>query len=66
MTVENTRRFLENKLVVTGGEGGWVEGQDTGEGLQIQTAVYNVNNSQGYTIQHQEYNQYFVKTLNGV
>ena len=56
----------ENKLVVTSGETGWRRGK-TGEGdLEIQTTKYKINKIQGCYVQHREYNQYFIITLNGV
>ena len=33
---------------------------------EVQTTMYKMNNLQGYSVQHREYSQYFMITLNGV
>ena len=41
------------------------EGQDRGRGVRG-TTMYKINKLQGYIVQHREYSQYFIITLNGV
>ena len=33
---------------------------------EVQTTVYKINKLQGYIVQHSDYSQYFIITLNGV
>lgn len=41
-------------------------GQDRGRGLRgTNIAMYKVNKLQEYIVQHREYSQYFIATLNG-
>ena len=57
---------IENKPVVASGERGggrrnvrvWEEG--------IQTTMCKINKLQGYIVQHREYSQYFIITINGI
>ena len=53
---------LENNLVVTGQERevGWRH--DKGRGLEVQTIECK---AQGCIVQHREYSQYFIVTVNG-
>ena len=48
----------------------WGERRGTGkieEGdLEVKTTMYKINKLQGYTVQHRDYNQYFIISINGV
>ena len=33
---------------------------------EIQSSMYKINKLQGYCLQHREYSQYFIITINGV
>ena len=33
---------------------------------EVQTTMYEINKLQGYIVQHREYSQYFMITVNGV
>lgn len=41
-------------------EEGWRQGQKAGRGLRGTTTIYKINNTQGYTVHHKEYIQYFI------
>ena len=41
-------------------------GQDTAGSKRVQTAIYKINQLQGYIAQHWEYSQYFIITGSGV
>ena len=56
-----THRYIENTLVVTSGER--EAGRDS---IGVQTTMYKINELQGYIVQHRQYSQYFIKTLNGI
>ena len=56
----------ENKLVVIRGER---EGRWSKIGVgdeEIWATMYKIDKIQGYIVQHMEYSQYFIITLNGV
>ena len=33
---------------------------------EVKTAMYKINKVQGYVVQHKDYSQYFLITLNGI
>ena len=50
--------------MITRGGGG--EGKDKGNELTVPTTMYRIKKVQGYTVQHREYSQHFIITLNRV
>ena len=42
------------------------KGQDGVGDQEVQTTMYKINKLQGYILQHREYSQYFIITINGV
>ena len=61
---KQTHRYREQTSGYQG-ERGW--GSKTGaETYEVQTIMYKINKLQGYIVQHREYSQYFIITLNGV
>ena len=42
------------------------EGKDKGNELTVQTTMYKIKKVQGYIVQHREYSQHFIITLNRV
>ena len=63
---KQTQTDIENKLVVTSGEGEGGRGTIGVRGSVVQTTMYKINELQGYIVQHREYSQYFIVTINGV
>ena len=62
---KQTHRYKEQTSGYQQGEGGG-EGQDRGRGLRGTNYYVLINKVQGYIIQHREYSQYFIITLNGI
>ena len=42
-----------------------MKGQNRGEDSEVQTIRCEINKLQGYIVQHREYSQYFIVTING-
>ena len=55
-----THRYREQTSGYQWGEGGW-EGKYKGRELKLLCISYK-----GYTVQHREYIQYFIITINGI
>ena len=62
---KHTHRYREQTSDYQSGEGQG-EGQDRVGEQEVQTTVYEINKLQGYIIQHREYNQYLIITVNGI
>ena len=52
--------------MATSGEREVGRGKTGVEDEEAQTTMHKINKLQGYTIQHREYSQYFIITINGV
>ena len=57
---------LKNKPVVTSGEKERRWGKIGVPDSDVQTTMYKKHKLQGYIVQHREFSQYFIITLNGV
>ena len=68
ITKQNRLTDIENKLVVTSGEREGGRGKIGVGEEEVQTidTMYKINKLQGYIIQHKEYSQHFIITINGV
>ena len=62
---KETDSDTENKLVTTSGERE-EQGQKRGRRLRGTNYIRKINKQQGYIVQHKEYGQYFIITINGV
>ena len=70
-TNEYTKTVTESLIIREQTSGyQWGEGKGSSKiGVgdeEVQTTPYEINKLQGYIIQHREYSQYFIITLNGV
>ena len=55
---------IENKLVFISGEREVGRGKIGVGDEEVQTTMYKINKLQGYIVQHREYSQYFLITIN--
>ena len=64
ITERNRLIDIENTLMVTSGEREGGGAQNRGRRLRGQTIRCKINRLQGYIVQHREYSQYFMITIN--
>ena len=64
---KQTHRYRKQTCGYQWGEGSR-EGQERGRGLRGTNyyTMYKINKLQGHTVQHREYSQYFIVTINGL
>ena len=61
---KQTHRYREHVSGYQWGERR-MKGQNRGEDSEVQTIRCEINKLQGYIVQHREYSQYFIVTING-
>ena len=64
VTTQKQDTDTENKSVLTSGERGGESSKIRKGDYEVQITRYKINKIQGYNVQHREYTQYFIITLN--